>query len=49
VQCGIVTDFVVSAAAERALNATLERAAKRGRFRLTAHRLDALGTCDRCR
>jgi Fur family ferric uptake transcriptional regulator len=49
VQCGVVADFVVPAAAERALNATLARAAKVGRFRLTAHRLDALGTCDRCR
>jgi len=49
VRCGVVADFVVSAAAERSLNATLARAAKRGKFRITGHRLDALGTCSGCR
>jgi Fe2+ or Zn2+ uptake regulation protein len=49
VRCGLVADFIVPGAAERALNATLERAARLGKFRLTGHRLDALGLCSRCK
>ena len=49
VKCGVVADFVVPAKAEHTLNATLEAAAKLGKFRLTGHRLDALGLCSRCK
>jgi Fe2+ or Zn2+ uptake regulation protein len=48
-QCGKVSDFVVSPAAERTINDTLEKAARAAKFRLTAHRLDALGLCSACR
>jgi Fe2+ or Zn2+ uptake regulation protein len=48
VRCGLVADFVVPSATERALNTTLSRAAKRGKFRITGHRLDALGLCCSC-
>jgi Fe2+ or Zn2+ uptake regulation protein len=48
VKCGVVADFVVPASAERTLNSTLEKAARLGKFRLTGHRLDALGLCSRC-
>jgi Fe2+ or Zn2+ uptake regulation protein len=49
VKCGVVADFVVPAKAEHTLTATLEAAAKLGKFRLTGHRLDALGLCSRCK
>lgn len=49
IKCGVVADFVVPSSAERTLNATLEAAAKLGKFRLTGHRLDALGLCSRCK
>lgn len=49
IKCGVVADFVVPPDAERTLSATLERAATIGRFRLTGHRLDALGLCSRCK
>lgn len=48
VRCGRVDDFVVSAEAERVINDTLELAAGKGGFRLTGHRLDALGICESC-
>ncbi|MFM7391119.1 MAG: Fur family transcriptional regulator [Actinomycetota bacterium] len=48
VKCGRVSDFVVPHEAERTLNATLKKAAKVGKFRLTGHRLDALGVCVSC-
>ena len=49
VRCGLVADFVVPSATEHALNTTLARAAKRSKFRITGHRLDALGLCSSCR
>jgi len=49
VRCGLVADFVVPSATERALNTTLSRAAKRSNFRITGHRLDALGLCNSCK
>lgn len=49
VKCGKVSDFVVSAAAERNIDDTLTKAARSAKFRLTGHRLDALGLCSRCR
>ena len=48
-KCGRVSDFVVSPQAERVINDTLEKAARSGKFRLTGHRLDALGLCGACR
>ena len=49
IKCGTVSDFVVSPRAERVIDDTLETAAKSVKFRLTGHRLDALGLCGRCK
>jgi Fur family transcriptional regulator, ferric uptake regulator len=47
--CGEVTDFTLPSAFEGELGTRLDRAARRRGFSPTDHRLDVLGTCERCR
>jgi Fe2+ or Zn2+ uptake regulation protein len=49
VRCGSIADFRVPKAGERALDRMLSRAARSTRFRITDHRLDAVGVCAACR
>ncbi|MEO6318953.1 MAG: transcriptional repressor, partial [Acidimicrobiales bacterium] len=46
--CGDVTDFEVSEAMEEELEAALVKVARRTGFRVSAHRLDLVGTCSAC-
>lgn len=46
--CGDVTDFTVPDAVEQELDAALRTAARRAGFRVSDHRLDLVGTCQRC-
>ena len=46
--CGDVTDFEVSEAMEEELESALAKVARRTGFRVSAHRLDLVGTCPAC-
>jgi len=46
--CGDVTDFEVSDAIEHNLETALAKVARRTGFRVSAHRLDLVGTCPTC-
>ena len=46
--CGDVTDFEVSDAIEHDLETALAKVARRTGFRVSAHRLDLVGTCPTC-
>lgn len=46
--CGDVTDFTVPEAVEHQLESALRTAARRAGFRVSDHRLDLVGTCQRC-
>jgi len=46
--CGAVSDFTVPSSLERTLEATMAKVASNKRFRPERHRLDFIGTCDRC-
>ncbi len=46
--CGDVTDFEVSEAMEEELESALVKVARRTGFRVSAHRLDLVGTCPAC-
>ena len=46
--CGRVEDFTVSASLERSLESSLAKVADRTGFRVDHHRLDLVGTCQRC-
>lgn len=48
-RCGTISDFEVTPAAERAIEVALRSASKSARFRLTGHRLDAIGLCVECK
>ena len=46
--CGAVVDFELDARVERTLDRALANAAKAADFTPAEHRLDLLGTCERC-
>jgi Fur family ferric uptake transcriptional regulator len=46
--CGRVEDFTVSATLERSLESALAKVADGTGFRVDHHRLDLVGTCQRC-
>jgi Fur family transcriptional regulator, ferric uptake regulator len=46
--CGAVSDFTLPSSLERTLEATMAKVARNTRFRPERHRLDFIGTCDRC-
>lgn len=46
--CGDVTDVTLPASTEATLDAALTKVAKRHGFTATHHRLDLVGTCQRC-
>lgn len=48
VTCGRVDDFVVSARAERSIEAALQQAVADTGFRASGHRLDIVGVCADC-
>ncbi len=47
--CGLVRDFTVSTALERAIDDALARVADDQGFELDHHRLDLVGRCEACR
>lgn len=49
IKCGTIADFVVTSNLERTLDKALQDAAAPVQFRVTGHRLDAVGTCAKCR
>ncbi|MXV90202.1 MAG: hypothetical protein F4121_04990 [Acidimicrobiia bacterium] len=46
--CGVVDDFFMTAAAERTLETSLDKALATSGFQPSAHRLDVFGTCPDC-
>jgi Fe2+ or Zn2+ uptake regulation protein len=47
-QCGRVEDFTMSASLERSLESALAKVADGTGFQVDHHRLDLVGTCQRC-
>lgn len=48
VKCGRVEDLRISAKAERTIETMFDQAVKGTGFTVTGHRLDLVGTCQRC-
>ena len=46
--CGVVDDFFMTAAAERSLETSLDKALSKTGFKPSTHRLDVFGTCPNC-
>lgn len=49
IACGSMTDVTLDVRSERAIAQAALHAATLGRFRVSGHRMDVLGTCDTCR
>lgn len=47
--CGDVEDFVMPTTLERALHRAVDAAAEKADFAATAHRVELVGTCAKCR